>query len=159
MNRGSIDSVPSGPDSGRFPADQGFDNLPPSSTKPRFLDRPVVRRASTALERRLLQWFLSACGNPEIQVVLWDGRALACSRELPVGNILIHDPVTLRRLLADTEIAFGDAFTDGTLEIQGPLVEVLMEICRALRNAPMGGLFGRILNVARRWRSHSVAAS
>ena len=34
-----------------------------------------------------------------------------------------------------------------------------MEICRALQNAPVDGLFGRILNFVRRRRSHSIAAS
>lgn len=116
------------------------------------------QRASTAFERWLLRKFLAACGNPGVRVVLWDDEVIAPAGQ-PVGDVRIHNPATLRSLLLDTNVAFGDAYTDGNLDIQGPLVDVLAEIWRALHNAPMDGLFGRILNFVRRRRSHTIAAS
>ncbi len=115
-------------------------------------------RASSTLERWALRRFLAACGNPAIRVVLWDGAVLASAKPA-VGDVQIHSPATLRSLLLDTDIAFGDAYSDGALEIHGPLVDILAEIWRALDNAPMEGLFGRVLGFVRRRRSHTVAAS
>lgn len=117
------------------------------------------QRPSSRLERWLLNRFLTACGNPAVRVILWDGETFAPPREPPVGDVIFQNPATLWRLLLDSDAAFGDAFSDGTLEVRGALVDVFSEIWRAIRNAPVGGAFGRFLSALRRRRSHSITAS
>jgi cyclopropane-fatty-acyl-phospholipid synthase len=120
---------------------------------------PSRPRPSMAVERWLMRQALAACGNPAVRIVLWDGEAIATSDELPVGNIVIHDPATLRRLITDPRIAFGEAYSDGTVEIQGPLVEVLSSIGLGTIRGSTTSLLGRFLNRNRRERSHTLAAS
>src|SRR5262245_18267468 len=76
---------------------------------------PPSLRPSLAVERWLMRKALAACGNPAVRVVLWDGEGISTSEELPVGNILVHDPATLRRLIADPRIAFGEGYSDGSI--------------------------------------------
>ncbi|HLJ09561.1 MAG TPA: cyclopropane-fatty-acyl-phospholipid synthase family protein [Planctomycetaceae bacterium] len=123
------------------------------------LDRPVFSRPSSALERGLLKRLLAACGNPSIRIVLWDGAAVGVPVGSQVGDVVVRDPVTLRRLLFDPRVAFGDAYSDGSIEIHGPLVEVLSSICLGVERAASGGLLARIVNRPRRRRSHTLAAS
>jgi cyclopropane-fatty-acyl-phospholipid synthase len=121
---------------------------------------PAPVRSSFAIERWLLRKALEACGNPPIRFVLWDGEAISTSADMPVGNVVIHDPGTLRRLVIDPRVGFGDAYSDGTVEIQGPLVDVLVAISRSVGRASSGGgLLDRFVNRPRRRRSHSLHAS
>src|SRR5262249_57572721 len=116
--------------------------------------RPPLR-ASFALERWLLRRALIACGSPAIRVVLWDGEAITTSPEMPVGNVIIHDPATLRRLIVDPRVGFGDGYSDGSIEIQTSLVDVLCAICAAVSRAVTGGILGRI---ASRRRAQTLGA-
>src|SRR5262245_33254127 len=63
-----------------------------------FLPASSRHRPSLGAERWLLRMALAACGNPSIRIVLWDGESITSTRELPVGNVVVHDPATLRRL-------------------------------------------------------------
>jgi cyclopropane-fatty-acyl-phospholipid synthase len=116
-------------------------------------------RPSLAVERWLLRKALEACGDPAIRIVLWDGEAVATSPEMPVGNVVVRDPATLRRLVLDPRVAFGDAYSAGTVEVQGPLVEVLSTICRQINRVGTGGLLCRFFNRPRAPRSHTLAQS
>lgn len=122
-------------------------------------DAPRDQRASSKLERWFLNWFLTACGDPAIRVILWDGETFTPAHQPPVGDVVIREPATLWRLLLDSDAAFGDAFSDGTLEIRGVVVDVFAEIWRAIRNAPVGGVLGKVLSAIRRRRSHSITSS
>jgi cyclopropane-fatty-acyl-phospholipid synthase len=120
---------------------------------------PSPARGSFAIERWLLRKALEACGNPAIRLVLWDGEAVSTSPEIPVGNVVIHDPATLRRLIFDPRVAFGDAYSNGNVEVQGSLVEVLTTIGRSVGSSSSRGLVERFVNRPRRVRSHSLVAS
>ena len=120
---------------------------------------PSPLRPSVAIERWLLRKALEACGNPAVRLVLWDGEAVSTSREMPVGNVVIHDPATLRRLVFDPRVAFGDAYSDGTVEIQGSLVDVLTTISRSVSARHSAGVLDRFVNRPRRRRSHSLHES
>ncbi len=119
---------------------------------------PEVRR-SFAVERWLLQRVLAACGNPAIRIVLWDGEAIATSAEMPVGNVIINSPATLRRLVVDPRVAFGDAYSAGEIDVQTSMVDVLSAIYDAISRAVAGGLLGRLAHRRRRPRAHTLDAS
>src|SRR5262245_62963592 len=96
-------------------AAEGGPGTQSASSDSGFLLAATRRRLSLAVERWLLRKALAACGNPPIRVVLWDGEAITNTPDLPVGNVVIHDPATLRRLAFDPRVAFGDAYSEGTL--------------------------------------------
>jgi cyclopropane-fatty-acyl-phospholipid synthase len=65
----------------------------------------------------------AALADPQLRVALWDGTALGPDHA--EFGLTIRDPATLRRLLIDRELAVGDSFAAGTLEVSGDLVEII----------------------------------
>jgi cyclopropane-fatty-acyl-phospholipid synthase len=120
---------------------------------------PTAPRRSFAVERWLLRRVLAACGDPAVRFVLWDGEAITTSPEMPVGNVIVHNPATLRRLIVDPRLAFGDAYSEGAIDVQTSLVDVLSDISRAISRAVGGGLLGRLAHRRRRSRAHTLDAS
>jgi len=96
----------------------------------RAADSPGVSEAGHsgrvfAAERRLLRWLLRRLGDPAIRVVLWDGQPVDARDEQPVAVVRIHDRRTLFELVVNPEVAFGDAYSDGRIEVEGDLRKFL----------------------------------
>lgn len=115
---------------------------------------------SSRFERWLLRKVLGICGDPEIRVVLWDGEAITTSAAPPVGNVVIHDRGTLRRMALQPIVAFGDGYGEGQIEIEGPLVDVLCAMSRAFERVRPDGVMGRLFNPRPNLRRvHTIDAS
>ncbi|MGE5836625.1 MAG: class I SAM-dependent methyltransferase [Acidobacteriota bacterium] len=74
-------------------------------------------------------------GSP-VRVRLWNGASVALSDGTPVATVVIHDRMTLVRLLTNTELAFGEAYMSGRLTVQGDLVRMIEGVNRALAGPP-----------------------
>jgi cyclopropane-fatty-acyl-phospholipid synthase len=87
------------------------------------------------MRRWLLTKIYEAAGNPRLRLALPGGTEVGPPPGSRVGSILIRDWPTLLSLAGNAEIAFGDAYTDGRIEVEGDLVEVLSEVyrCSVLR--------------------------
>jgi cyclopropane-fatty-acyl-phospholipid synthase len=105
---------------------------------------PAGRRSSYAVERRLFERMLSLLGHPRMRIRLWDGRILGVDHDA-VGTLHIHDPATLRRLLINPELHFGEAYTRGSLTVDGPLADLLTEVGKTRRRTPFIRLKERLL--------------
>ncbi len=84
---------------------------------------------STRFDRWLARKLLARLGDPEVPLVLWDGRSIP-DRSAP-GRVRIGDRRTLYALAQHGELAFGDAYAAGRIEVEGDLVRVLEEIFSA----------------------------
>jgi cyclopropane-fatty-acyl-phospholipid synthase len=115
--------------------------------------------ASWPIERWLLGRVVAACGSPPVGVQLWDGTELSPFDGRVSGTVQIGNRRTLWRLLLDPRVVFGDAYSEGTLRVQGSLVDVLSAICAAVMRISPRSALGRFVNRPRRPRSHSLAAS
>lgn len=115
--------------------------------------------ASWSLERWLLARLLAVCGNPPLQVQLWDGAAIASGDSSPAGTIVIRDRGTLWRLLKNPHVGFGDGFSEGAIQIRGALCDVLAAINRSLSNAASASFLQRFVYLAPRRRAHTVEAA
>jgi cyclopropane-fatty-acyl-phospholipid synthase len=77
-----------------------------------------------------LRVLLAAVGRPPVEFVLWDGSRV--EGETPVqARIHLRDRRTLRRLLRNPIVGFGDGYADGSLEIDGDLTHLLELVFRA----------------------------
>lgn len=116
---------------------------------------------STVLDRWLAQTVIEACGNPSIRLVLWDGaRVNGSSPSKIVGDVIVKDRATLWQLPINPNVAFGDAYAEGRLEVAGSLVDVLCAISRAQQEARPRGWLARLVGQRRPGRrAHTVAAS
>ena len=118
----------------------------------------TTARVSWPWERWLAHRLMTSLGSPEFLLELWDGYRIGTSVS-SVGTIRILKPSVLTRLCSQGSLAFGEAYSDGTLEVQGDLVEVSVELNRDLaRSSP--SWFSRLCD---RWQRtshrHSIAES
>ena len=104
---------------------------------------------------RLLGVFLRAMGNPPIRAVLWDGEVIQVCAGEPEVTLTLRDLRTLLRLVYHPELEFGEAYSEGRIEVEGDLVR-LMEL---LYCAPIHPLAARFLQRGARVRSHTLANS
>ena len=66
---------------------------------------------------------------------LWDGSAAGAVAGQSVGELLVHDRRTLLGLAFNPEIAFGEAYMHGRLDVRGPLADVLEALFRVSLSA------------------------
>ena len=108
--------------------------LPQSGGRPR--DRG-------SLAARLLHGLLRRLGEPPIEFILWTGEHIAPVGVEPACRVRIRDRATLLAILADPQVRFPDAYSEGRIEIEGDLVRLLEEVYRAASRAAPSAL-GRL---------------
>ena len=93
----------------------------------------ATRKASTELERALLQRLHQFAGAPPLRVVLWDGFAAgpAAAR----FTVELRDRGAFYQVLRHPNIGFGDMYSAGRLRAQGDLSEMLVELYRHIGRA------------------------
>ncbi len=110
-----------------------------------------------AVERRVVRRILGAVGNPPIALVLWDGQAYG--HAAPKARLIIHDRRTFWQLLANVYLAFGDALSEGRVEVEGDLLEFLEMIYRAEEAQPRDGLAAALAEWRLKPRANTVRRS
>lgn len=86
-----------------------------------------------APERRLLQTLWGLVGRPPLRIELWDGYGVGGTGS--DGCIRILDRGALYHLFSHPDTAFGDLFSAGRVEVDGPLPELLEVLFRHLHGA------------------------
>ncbi len=109
-------------------------------TSPLALDsnQPKTNEASSepvALDRALVKKLLEYSGNPRIEIRLWDGEKISISNQDPIATMRVNSRIAYSRLMIQRELAFGDGYSDGQIEVEGDLIKFLCEVYRAKRQA------------------------
>lgn len=89
-----------------------------------------------SLDESLLRWLLSALGDPPVEFVLWDGRRVSGRNSETVATLRLADRLTLFRLLWYPNFEFGEAYTDGRIEVEGSLAALIATINRSVARSP-----------------------
>ena len=135
-----------------FSPDKGADAAP--SVARRAADSAPSRAHERAALRKLTQFM----GQPRITVRLWDGFTVPPVAGESLGSITLRTRATLMRLLRYGDIAFGDEYAAGRIEIDGDLVTVLTEAYHARdHNTPMTRLASRLYR--RKPQTNTLAGS
>jgi cyclopropane-fatty-acyl-phospholipid synthase len=126
---------------------------------------PPPGDAGRSLDARLLRRVLQGIGDPNIEMVLWNGAAVraGAAHAEPIGRVHVKDRAALFGLLRDTQVHFGDAYSEGRIDIDGDLVALLEAVYRAVtRDGDRGvlaRLVGRLQSGGRRSRQNTLAGS
>ena len=109
-------------------------------TSPLALDsnQPKTNEAPSeplALDRALIKKLLEYSGNPRIEIRLWDGEKISISNQDPIATMRVNSRIAYSRLMIQRELAFGNGYSDGQIEVEGDLIEFLCEVYRAKRQA------------------------
>jgi cyclopropane-fatty-acyl-phospholipid synthase len=109
------------------------------------------------LDRRLLAKLHAHLGSPPLELALRDGASVGATAA-SVGRVTFASRATLLPILADPQMRFGDAYSDGTVTIEGDLVAILEAIYRAGR-AGRDSLLRRAVATLRRPHINTLAGS
>jgi cyclopropane-fatty-acyl-phospholipid synthase len=131
----------------------------PSERKP----APGPEAATAAVrgfDRWLVRRALQQLGNPPVGVVLWNGEEIAPAGQTPTARARVHDRRTLLKLLLNLDLEFGDAYTDGRIDVLSDLTSFVETVYRA---EPPSGSTGFLTNLLTgrvyRPRHNSVSGS
>src|SRR5262245_13473412 len=71
-----------------------------------------------------------------VRLELWDGSSPYARDATPIGSVVVHDRATLIGLIVDPDLSFGDAYTEGRVEIRGDLGAVVETLTRVTLGHP-----------------------
>jgi cyclopropane-fatty-acyl-phospholipid synthase len=109
---------------------------------------PIFSRSS---DQWLLGRISKTIGPVPIRIAFADGAAISLS-DSPVATVIIPDRKTLARLLLDPEVAFGDGYADGTIQVQGSLTKLVEAIYQARsQENSHGPLYSRLASKWTDW--------
>jgi cyclopropane-fatty-acyl-phospholipid synthase len=123
----------------------------PERRDPTSMARPAVT-APTWIECQALRKLLVFMGNPPIQFVLWNDEQVPATSPPESRRLQIHDRHTLWHLVINPDLHFGDAYSRGSLDIEGDLpsfVEVIY------RSAPAVTRQNPLLTALQYWRNRA----
>src|SRR5689334_11718569 len=109
---------------------------------------PIFSRSS---DQWLLGRISKTIGPVPIRIAFGDGEAISLS-DSPAATVIIPDRKILARLLLDPEVAFGDGYADGTIEVLGNLSKLVEAIykTRSQENS-RGPLYSRLASKWTDW--------
>lgn len=91
--------------------------------------------SARAPERWMAEKFLSVAGNPPMALDLWGTEEITPSTETPRYRLRVADRAALYELMTNPNLAFGDLYSEGRLEMEGHMPDLLTDLYRALDQA------------------------
>ena len=122
-------------------------------------ERPSEPAGTRSVEGRLLARLLEYFGNPPLEFVLWTGERIAPPGSAAVARVRVSSRATLLGILADPQVRFPDAYSEGRLEIEGDLVQLLETIYHGGRGGPQTSAVRLLIDRLRRQRANSLSGS
>ena len=132
----------------------------PPPAAPRELDDVPDSPAGTpSVEGRLLARLLEYLGNPPLEFILWTGERIAPPGAAIVARVRVSNRATLLGILADPQVRFPDAYTEGRLEIEGDLLQLLETVYHSGRSGPQPSPVRRLVERLRRPHVNTLSGS
>ncbi len=103
-------------------------------------------------ERWLLSQVFKAIGPAPIRLAFKDGEEMVPPGVIPRATILIRDRQALIGLMLDPEMAFGEAYADGRIDVEGDLAEALEAVYKSW---PTGAGSTRYQRLTSKWIDRS----
>jgi cyclopropane-fatty-acyl-phospholipid synthase len=100
-------------------------------------------------DRWVLARLLSSLGSPPIELAIRNGARVALGT--PVARVTFDSRATLLWVIADVPLRFGDAYSDGSVTVEGDLARLLEAVYRGARRQT-NGRGGLTQRVSRAWR-------
>ena len=113
----------------------------------------------SSLDCWLLSRLRSMLGNPPVEFAMGNGARVG-SDAAPVARVTFASRATLAFITADPWLRFGDAYSDGSVAIEGDLVSLLETVYRASGNGgKRASLLRRAADALRRTHTNTLTGS
>jgi cyclopropane-fatty-acyl-phospholipid synthase len=110
-----------------------------------------VDRPPHSYERWLISKLLRLAGSPPLAFRLWNGETINQKGVNADFTLHLSDPKALYQLVGNPNLAFGDLYSSGRLEVEGSLPDMMAALYRAVHQARER--WPRWLEAL--WRNHS----
>jgi cyclopropane-fatty-acyl-phospholipid synthase len=134
----------------------------PATELPQNLEnrhRPGAPAGSRSVEGRLLGRLLEYLGRPPLEFILWNGEHIAPPGIGAVAHVRVSNRATLLGILADPQMRFPDAYSEGRIEIEGDLVQLLEAVYHAGRTSPQPSALRRLVESLHRPHVNTLSGS
>ena len=101
----------------------------------------------SSAERWLLKKLYAATGSPPVRMALKHGPAVGPKDTSPVAGLVIRDRATLMRIVLNPEVAFGEAYADATVEVQGDVLALLDSVYGSMAARGKTGWYPRLASL------------
>jgi cyclopropane-fatty-acyl-phospholipid synthase len=129
------------------------------SVAPEAADTAAAETADVrATDRWLLRRMCSFLGDPPLEFAV-RGGARVRKASAPVARVTFASRATLVSMLADPWVRLGDAYSDGSVAVDGDLVELIEVIYRASATADKPSWLRRAADLAHRPRVNTLSGS
>jgi cyclopropane-fatty-acyl-phospholipid synthase len=137
-----------------------FDNGLAHAPEHKPTSAPTEAPPPRSIEARWMKSLLGLLGGPPLEIELWNGDRVLAGSAAPVACLKLRDRRTLMGLLADPQLRFGDAYSEGRIEVEGDIVRMLEEIYHAgQRSGRRKSLLQRARSSLHRPRLNSLSGS
>ncbi|MFV8569909.1 class I SAM-dependent methyltransferase [Marinobacter sp. SBS5] len=92
-------------------------------------------REPRSYERWLLDKFIRMAGSPPVCFQLWNGDRLEPEHQVARFTLTLNDPKALYSLVTTPNLAIGDLYSAGRLDIEGDLTEFMETVYRSVHAA------------------------
>jgi cyclopropane-fatty-acyl-phospholipid synthase len=119
-------------------------------------DTEAAETAVRKTDRWLLKRISSFLGDPPVEFAVRGGARVRAT-SAPVARVTFASRATLISILADPWVRIGDAYSDGSVAVEGDLVELLEVVYRASAAADRPSWLQRAADLAHRPRLNTLA--
>ena len=120
-------------------------------------DNSRGRGSQLSFEGRLTRGLLNSLGNPPISITLWNGESIFTAPSNPVADMRIRSRACLFKLLINPELYFGDAYSNGSIEVDGDLIKFTEAVYQGLARVRSTGLRSRLTGWLNRSNLNSLS--
>ena len=113
--------------------------------------------ARLSIDGQLVRVLLKSLGEPPVRISLWNGDSLAPAAAEEVAHVRIASRASLLKLIVDPAFQFGECYCDGSIEVDGGMVELLEVLIRALSDNASSTR--QLIDWSRRRRANTLANS
>ena len=112
-----------------------------------------------SFEGRLTRGLLNSLGDPPIRVTLWNGESISTTTSNTVVGMRVGSRSCLFKLLINPELYFGDAYSNGSIEVDGDLGKLIEAIYQGLALVRSTGLRSRLTKWLNRSQLNTLSDS
>lgn len=115
------------------PRDHGQESKSHVLTLP--LESTHVDRSPHTYERWLIAKLMRMAGSPPLRFRLWNGDVIEPEGQQAQFTLHLTDPKALYALVTNPNLAFGDLYSAGRLEVEGDLPDLMETLYRSVHQA------------------------
>ena len=117
-----------------------------------------------SVDKIFIKSFLNNFEEESFSVKLWDEEEIKVGQDEPLFKVTLNKPIPKKELLSSATLAFGEAYMDGNLQVEGDFLTMLNTVLKYKSKFPtdfkgLPKIFSNLTSQKKQKEEVSVAAS